>query len=100
MQRVRAWLGPDGYVVGVKKELDVLAQVSPSKLSSHELAESLKHVDDARREAMSPAGGPLGPGSGTVGAAVAVGLVVGKPIGVLVTTWLVLRLRIGALPAG
>lgn len=129
MTPVRAWLGPDGYVVGVKKELELLAQVSPSKLTTHELAESLKHVDEARREAMSPAesliealhpwvafgimpvfalanagvslgGGTLGAEAWTVAAAVAVGLVVGKPIGILLTTWLTLRLRIGTLPAG
>jgi NhaA family Na+:H+ antiporter len=35
-----------------------------------------------------------------VATAVALGLMVGKPIGILFTIWLALRLRIGTLPAG
>jgi NhaA family Na+:H+ antiporter len=35
-----------------------------------------------------------------VAAAVAVGLIVGKPIGVLLASWVTLRLRIGSLPPG
>ena len=126
---VRAWLGPDGFVVGVQKEIDRLALATPIALSSHALAETLRHVDAARREAMSPAeslietlhpwvafgimplfalanagvaisGGALDASSWSVVTAVAVGLLVGKPIGVLLATWLTLRLRIGALPAG
>jgi NhaA family Na+:H+ antiporter len=126
---VRAWLGPDGFLAGVRKELDHLAQATPGALSSHELAETLRHVDVARREAMSPAeslietlhpwvafgimpvfalanagvslsGGSLDGSSWTVVTAVAVGLIAGKPIGVLLASWLTLRLRIGTLPAG
>src|SRR6185369_16961719 len=55
MTPVRAWLGPRGFVVGVRKELKHLEQASPGSLSAHELAGSLHHVDLARREAMSPA---------------------------------------------
>jgi Na+:H+ antiporter, NhaA family len=126
---VRAWLGPDGFLMGVRKELDHLARADPGALSSHDLAETLRHVDVARREAMSPAeslidtlhpwvafgimpvfalanaGVPISRGSldaasWSVGIAVAVGLVVGKPLGVLVASWLAVRLRLGALPAG
>ena len=126
---VRAWLGPDGFLVGVRKELEQLAKATPSALSSHELAETLRHVDVARREAMSPAeslietlhpwvafgimpvfalanagvsisGGSLDAASWSVVTGVAVGLIVGKPIGVLLASWLTLRLRIGTLPAG
>jgi len=126
---VRAWLGPDGFVAGVRKELEHLVQATPSALSSHELAETLRHVDVARREAMSPAesliemlhpwvafgimpvfalanagvavsGGSLGATSWSVVAAVSVGLIAGKPIGVLLASWLTLRLRIGTLPLG
>jgi NhaA family Na+:H+ antiporter len=126
---VRAWLGPDGFVVGVRKELEHLAQASPSALTSHELAETLRHVDVARREAMSPAesliatlhpwvaygimpvfalanagvalsGGSRGGASSTVVTGVAIGLIVGKPIGILLASWLTLRFRIGTLPAG
>jgi len=126
---VRAWLGPDGFVVGVQKELDQLVQATPTALSSHELAETLGHVDVARREAMSPAeslieslhpwvafgimpvfalanagvavsGGSLDAASWSVAAAVVVGLFVGKPLGVLFACWLTLRLGIGTLPSG
>jgi NhaA family Na+:H+ antiporter len=127
---VRAWLGPDGFIAGVRHELEHLAQVLPSgALSSHELAATLRHVDVARREAMSPAeslietlhpwvafgimplfalvnagvaisGGALDAASWSVATAVAVGLIVGKPVGIVLASWLTLRLRIGTLPAG
>ncbi len=126
---VRAWLGPDGFMAGIRHEVEHLANVTPGALSSHEFAETLRHVDVARREAMSPAeslidtlhpwvafgimpvfalanagvavsGGALHGASWRVVAAVAVGLIVGKPVGILLTSWLTLRLGIGTLPAG
>jgi NhaA family Na+:H+ antiporter len=126
---VRAWLGPDGFMAGIRHELEHLAKVTPGALSSHEFAETLRHVDVARREAMSPAeslietlhpwvafgimpvfalanagvavsGGALDAASWSVVAAVAVGLIVGKPVGILLASWLTLRLRIATLPAG
>ncbi len=126
---VRAWLGPDGFINDVRKELEHLARSTPSELSSHDLAETLRHINVARREAMSPAesliemlhpwvafgimpvfalanagvslaGAPLDGTSWRVVTAVAVGLMVGKPVGVLLASWLTLRFRIGALPAG
>lgn len=45
-------------------------------------------------------GGALDAASWSVVAAVAVGLIVGKPVGILLASWLTLRLRIGTLPAG
>jgi len=126
---VRAWLGPDGFLVGVRKELAHLTQSDAVALSSHELAETLHHVDVARREAMSPAeslietlhpwvafvimpifalanagvaisAGSLDASSWSVITGVAVGLIVGKPVGVLLASWLTLRLGIGTLHAG
>jgi NhaA family Na+:H+ antiporter len=126
---VRAWLGPDGFLVGVRKELEHLAQQTPETLSSHELAEALHHVDVARREALSPAESlierlhpwvafmimplfalanagvtvtvdALDANTWSVATAVAVGLVAGKPIGVLFTSWLTLRIGVATLPAG
>ena len=126
---VRAWLGPDGFLVSVNEEIEQLSRAAPSALSSHEFAERLRHVDVARREAQSPAesliemlhpwvafgimpvfalanagvaisGGSLDATSRSVVSAVAVGLFVGKPLGVLFASWLALRLRIGALPSG
>jgi NhaA family Na+:H+ antiporter len=126
---VRAWFGPEGFLIGVRKELDHLAEASPGALSSHELAETLRHVDVARREAMSPAeslietlhpwvafgimpvfalanagvtlaGASLDATSWRVVLGVAVGLVVGKPVGILLATWLTLKLGLGTLPRG
>lgn len=126
---VRAWLGPEGFVAGVRERLDRLVQITPGALSSHELAKTLGHVDIARREAMSPAeslietlhpwvaygimpvfalanagviisGGSLDATSWSVVTAVAIGLIVGKPVGVLLASWLTLRLRIATLPVG
>jgi NhaA family Na+:H+ antiporter len=45
-------------------------------------------------------GDSLDAASRSVVSAVAVGLIAGKPIGVLFASWLALRLRIGALPSG
>jgi len=126
---VRAWLGPDGFLRVVHRELEFVERPTPSALSSHEFAESLRHVGLARREAVSPAeslietlhpwvafgimpvfalanagvaisGGALDAASASVVTAVALGLVAGKPMGVLLATWLTLRLRIGTLPMG
>ena len=126
---VRAWLGPEGFLTGVRKEIEQLAQAAPGTLSSHELAETLQQVDVARREAMSPAesliealhpwvafgimpvfalanagvtlaGAPLAPSSWSVVLGVAAGLVIGKPLGVLLALWLTLKLGLGALPRG
>ncbi len=126
---IRAWLGPDGFLLGVRRELDHLGEAPAGSLSSHELAETLRHVDVARREAMSPAesliealhpwvafgimpifalanagvslsGGALDTSAWQVLFAVAIGLVVGKPLGVLLMSWVTLRLGIGTLPAG
>jgi NhaA family Na+:H+ antiporter len=126
---VRAWLGPDGFVAGVRKELQHLESSTPSSLTSHELANRLHHVDVARREALSPAeslietlhpwvafgimpvfalanagvtlkGGSLDESSWHVTTGVIVGLIVGKPVGVLLGCWFVLAARLGSLPAG
>jgi NhaA family Na+:H+ antiporter len=129
MTPVRAWLGAEGFVVSVRQDLDHLAQVPPGALSSHELAQTLRHVAVARREAISPAeslieslhpwvafgimpvfalanagvsiaGAPLDATSWRVVLGVAVGLVVGKPLGVLVASSVTLKLGLGTLPRG
>lgn len=125
---VTAWLGPHGFVSQVRPQLAQLAAVSPA-LSSHETAENLRRFDLARREAMSPAeslietlhpwvafgimpvfalanagvsisSGALDVGALRVLSGVAIGLVIGKPLGVLLACWLTLRLGIGTLPRG
>lgn len=124
---VRAWLGPQGFLAGMRRELALLAE--PGERSGHELSESLRHVKFARREAISPAealiealhpwvafgimpvfalanagvtltGVSLDEASWRVVLGVTVGLVAGKPLGVLLATWLTLKLRLGTLPRG
>lgn len=126
---VRAWRGPHGFVVDVTSEVKHMIQKGPSELSTHELATSLRHVDVARREAMSPAeslietlhpwvafgimplfalanaGVPVVVGDFdantlAVACAISIGLIVGKPLGILVASWFTLRLGIGTLPVG
>jgi NhaA family Na+:H+ antiporter len=126
---VRTWLGPEGFVRGARIELDHLARTEPDSLSAHELAETLRHIDAARREAMSPAesliealhplvaffimpvfalanagislsGLRLDAASTAITAGVAAGLVLGKPLGILLFSCVLLKLRIAALPRG
>ncbi len=126
---VRAWLGTDGFIADTRKELEHLTHAPSESLTSHHLAATLRRVDLARREAMSPSesliaalhpwvafgimpvfalanagvslsSGPLDGASWTVVTAVAAGLMLGKPLGVLAACWLTLRLKIGTLPQG
>lgn len=126
---VRAWLGPTGFLDDMRKELDQLERSRPEALSQHELAQTLRHVAVARREAMSPAesliellhpwvafgimplfalanagvvltGVAFDESSWRVLGGAAIGLVVGKPIGVLLASALMLRLGFAALPSG
>lgn len=126
---VRAWLGPEGFLVRVRQELDHLASAHPRVLSTQELAEALRHVDLVRREAMSPAESlieTLHPwvafgimplfalanagvhlsreavvsSSVPVVLGVGVGLTLGKPVGILLACSLTVRLRIASLPTG
>jgi NhaA family Na+:H+ antiporter len=129
MTPVRAWLGADGFVDGVRREMKHLEGSVPSSLSPQELAGALKHVDAARREAMSPAesliqslhpwvafgimpifalansgvllqGATFDATSWRVASSVALGLVLGKPLGVLLACFLSIRLGVSRLPAG
>lgn len=124
---VRAWLGPDGFARDVRQELGRLPEGASD--SSHELARTLRRVDGARREAISPAAslietlhpwvafgimpifalanagvvvsvGAIDAGARSVITAVFLGLVVGKPVGVLLASFLTLRFRVAALPVG
>jgi len=126
---VQAWLGPEGFVAGAREELEQLEQASLSAVSTHELAQRLRNVDLARREALSPAesliemlhpwvafgimpifalanagvtvsADSMDTASWNVVTGVAVGLVAGKPLGILLACWLTLKLGIGTLPRG
>jgi Na+:H+ antiporter, NhaA family len=129
MTPVRSWLGPEGFVAGVRDEIDDLERKSPRDVSTQDFAGSLRQVDQVRREALSPAEGlidglhpwvaygimpifalanagvavsigSLDDSSWQVVTAVTVGLLLGKPIGVLLASWLTLRTRLGTLPVG
>lgn len=126
---VRAWLGPEGFMQGVQRELAHLQSLPEKERSAHELAVSMEKVDTFRREAISPlegllhalhpwvafgimplfalanAGvalsfGSLDRSALDVIAAVSVGLVLGKPVGILLACWATLRLGLSELPRG
>jgi Na+:H+ antiporter, NhaA family len=126
---VRAWLGPDGFVLAVQHELQQLSLDRKHTPSSHEFAGTLRQIDAARREAVSPAeslietlhpwvafgimpvfalanaGVVVSGSAGTsaswnVSIGVALGLLLGKPAGILLASWLTLRLGVGVLPTG
>jgi Na+:H+ antiporter, NhaA family len=124
---VRAWLGPEGLLASVRDEL---GQLEPSgTLAPQSLAQTRRHLEVARREAVSPAdslieglhpwvafgimplfalanagvtvaGASLDVASSRVVLGVAVGLVAGKPLGVLLAMWLTLKVGLGTLPRG
>ncbi|HEX5064911.1 MAG TPA: Na+/H+ antiporter NhaA [Myxococcota bacterium] len=125
---VRTWLGREGFLHGVERELEHLRSHA-SERSQDELLRSLRIVAMARREAVSPADGligilhpwvafgimplfalanagvpltgePLAADAWTVATGIALGLFVGKPVGILLVSALALRLGLGALPAG
>ena len=126
---VRAWLGPTGFMDRVRHELERLDQEPIDDLPPLHLAGHLQHVEVAGREAISPAeslihklhpwvafgimpvfalanagvslgGGTASDASKSVLLAVTVGLVVGKPLGVLFLCWLTLRFGLSELPSG
>jgi Na+:H+ antiporter, NhaA family len=129
MTPVVAWLGPRGFVEGVRGELEHLDRDGAQALSSHQLATRLRGVDAARREAMAPAesliealhpwvafgvmpvfaltnagvslsGFEFSGASLLVVKGISVGLVLGKPVGIGLAIWLTLRLGVGRLPDG
>ncbi|HEX5658151.1 MAG TPA: Na+/H+ antiporter NhaA [Polyangiales bacterium] len=119
---VRAWLGPSGFEHELHAGLDALTgQASPT------LERTLSRIDAARRETLSPAEGLIhalhpwvafgimpifalanagvnlsGTGSELLGAqafwGAALGLTLGKPIGVLAACWLAQRSRLADVP--
>jgi len=126
---VRAWMGPGGFVLSVRHELARLDEAPTGSITPHTLDETLDHVEVARREAISPADSliralhpwvafgimpvfalansgvavtfdTIDAASWRVIAAVSLGLVLGKPIGVLVACSVVLRSRLATLPRG
>ncbi|RYZ07591.1 MAG: Na+/H+ antiporter NhaA [Myxococcales bacterium] len=129
MTPVRAWLGAEGFVSDIRREVQHLEATEPKSLSAHQLAGALKHVNAAQREALSPAeslihslhpwvafgimplfalansgvsleGAAFDDASWRVAGSVALGLVVGKPLGVLLAIFVAVRLGLSRLPTG
>jgi NhaA family Na+:H+ antiporter len=123
MTPVRAWFGPDGFALGVQRALDALVS------NGRELATIRNHLDRARREAMSPAesltealhgwvafgimpvfalansgvvleSGSFDAAMWSVALGIGSGLIIGKPLGILLAIGIALRFGLGALPAG
>ncbi|HEX2670837.1 MAG TPA: Na+/H+ antiporter NhaA, partial [Polyangiaceae bacterium] len=127
---VRAWFDTEGFLQTTRAELEHFERDPTLTSSPHELARALGQMNRARREVLSPAesligllhpwvafgvmpvfalanagvmlsGGEAHRGdTSIISLAVAAGLVLGKPIGILLASWLMLRLRLGILPTG
>jgi NhaA family Na+:H+ antiporter len=127
---VQAWLGPEGFVRTAPRYIEEFERtVGAAPQDAHAIANALSPLALARREAVSPAeslieslhpwvafvimplfalanagvslaGVSLAGSSGRVALAVVVGLVLGKPIGILLASALALWSGIASLPAG
>lgn len=127
MTPVRAWFGRAGFIEHADASVTALREQDGE--NEREMLEHLAHLNEARREAVSPveriqhalhgwvaygvmplfalanAGVSLGDTSLSgesllVFLGVAVGLLVGKPLGILGFAWLATRLGVAALPRG
>jgi NhaA family Na+:H+ antiporter len=126
----RPWFGKEGFVQTAREVIDEFQERITRDHRDQELFEPLSRLARARREALSPAlraevalhpwvafgimplfalanagvhvqGIDLGvPGHTSVLAGVILGLVVGKPLGIMLLSWLVVRLRLCSLPDG
>ncbi|MFQ5704550.1 MAG: Na+/H+ antiporter NhaA [Gemmatimonadales bacterium] len=126
----RSWFGKAGFLEVARSALDDFQSRVDRPHTDHELIEPLSRLAQARREALSPAlrletalhpwvaylimpvfalanagihmgGLELGhPDFSAVVAGVMVGLVLGKPLGILLVSWIAVRLRLCALPEG
>jgi NhaA family Na+:H+ antiporter len=127
---VRAWLGMDGFLRLAPQQFEELTRVVDERPNdAHALSLALAPLTHARREALSPAeyliellhpwvafaimplfalanagvsleGMSLEGTSGTVALAVGIGLVAGKPLGILLFTAVAIRSGVARLPAG
>jgi NhaA family Na+:H+ antiporter len=126
---VQAWLGPELFSQATREELAHLERSHVAAASPDEVAASLQRIARMRREALSPAesliealhpwvafvvmplfalanaGVTLGAvtfdGSSTrVTLAVVVGLVLGKPLGIVLASSAAVRARLAVMPAG
>ncbi len=126
----RSWLGKDGFLKVARRAVDDFEVRMASGAYDRELIEPLNQLSFAGREAISPALrmearlhaavayvimpmfalanagvrlGGIDPGHQAfwpLVTGVTLGLVVGKPLGVVLASWLAVRLRMCALPPG
>lgn len=127
---VRSWFGKEGFVRVARNAVDDFEERMQRGARDHELFEPLTRLAIARREALSPAlrvenelhpvvayvvmplfalanagvnlqGLEFGePAFATIIAGVFLGLVVGKPLGIMLASWLVVRAGLAVLPDG
>ncbi len=125
-----AWFGVEGFLNVANRAMADFQKRVEDNSPDQELLEPLNRIGAAQREAISPAVRsesllhpwvaygimPLfalanagvhlsgirldAPGAGTVFAGVSLGLLLGKPIGVLLVSWLAIRLGLCVLPQG
>lgn len=129
MTPATSWLGPKGFLDTIKVDLEDLNKASLKTMSSHDIAARLKHLDSARREVLSPVdslieslhpwvafvimpifalanagvalqGLSLESDASVAAIAIFFGLVVGKPVGILLLSWLTVKMKIATLPIG
>ncbi len=130
MTPAQAWYGPAGFLRTAQKALLKFEQRAEAGDTGAALLEPLDEIGFASREAVAPvvrlehqlhswvaygimplfalanAGVAMGgidfsePGALAVASGVALGLLVGKPVGVLVFSWVAVRLRLCVLPQG
>ncbi len=128
MTPVRAWFGPQAFIDRAGASVAAVRERQEGE-DERAILPHLEYLDEARREAVSPveriehalhgwvaygvmplfalanAGVALGDASFSgepllVLLGVAVGLVLGKPVGILGVSWLATRLGVAALPSG
>lgn len=127
---VRPWVGADGFLAMADRVIAAFQDRVRSRASDHDLLEPLAELAFAKREAISPAvrlehalhpwvawfimpvfalanaGVALGgmslsrPDDFAAFAGVTLGLLVGKPLGVLLLSWLAVRVGLCTLPVG
>jgi len=127
---VRRWVGAEGFIAVAEQAMEEFRTRVGRGAHDHDLLEPLNAIGFAQREAIAPAvrleralhglvafgimpvfalanagvrlGGIEfgGPGFWPVLAGVGIGLVVGKPLGVMLASWLAVRLRLCSLPSG
>lgn len=126
---VTAWRGADGLLGDLSRELEALQANSARSLSSHDLAPHLSAIDVARREALSPAeslietlhpwvafaimpifalanagvslaGASMAGDGGLITLGAVLGLVLGKPLGILLFGGVAIASGLAALPTG